>query len=1693
MKRLLFLLAFFAFVFNVKAQVVLYEDDFEAYTVGATLVSQNPAWAVWPGGTSGVISTDVAHSGAKSVYVSSDNDLIYAMGNKVSGKYQVDFYYYVPTGFGGYFNFQRHESPGVEWIIEVYFGNDGNGFIHAGGENAATFNFQLNSWTFVKTIIDLDSDWAEFYINGNLVHQWQWSYTSQGAVSPYGAQLGCVNIYAGAPTGQTAKFYFDDFYWVELTAGNNPAIAITPTQFQKNLTAGQVVTDNLNVQNVGTAPLDYGLQVNYVFDKGNPVLDAPEFNSTIKNPAGNFVVDPNPRPSADPANPTDEVILNYDGPNYTAIGLNNPNQWEVAAKFTNDMTVPYAGMMLTKVDVYIKETDGCSFKLRIYGEGSAIEPGALLHEQEFYPIMPEWLSITLTNPIIVTGEELWVGYWIDQTIGSTYPAGADEGPAHPHGDYIKTGAGWGHLSSNASLDYNWNIRGVLEGTAGPSWLSLTPTAGTLQPSASTNHTVTFDASLLNQGAYNAVIKAVSNDVSNPVVNIPVSVNISGSSQEPTISVNPMSLTQELLVGQTATKQVNVANVGQLPLNYNVAIEFLSMDGAAIQPVPEGKTESFDIDLSLAPTPTAGGNPVNMIETDPVVLNYDGENNDAIGLTSGGTFHVAARFPSAMTTPYQFYMLESVDIYINDVPSTTIVKIWGPGTSTSPGTLLQQKVITPTSDSWNTVTLSTPIEITGTDIWIGYTVTHAASQYPAGCDAGPHHPSGDGSWISTDGASWSRLYEIADLNYNWNIRGNLFPGVVPWLSVSPTSGTVPGGSSNMLNVVFNSTSTNVGVYNANLKIGSNDPATPMVTVPVQLNVTGTPSGPSITVDPTSISAVLPLGQSGSETLTVGNVGMQTLNFSVNIAYPDQKSRPVKTVPVGEVSHFELDLAKTPAGTNGGSPKPDNTDNPVILHYDGENSDAIGLTNGGTMYMAARFPSAMVGQYAYYTLETVSVYINDAPTATTVRIWSAGTSTAPGTLIHQQNFTPVANSWNTITLTTPVTLDGNDIWIGYNLTHQAGEFSAGCDNGPANPDGAWISTNGSSWSRLYELAPTLDYNWNIRGTIHPGVAPWITVNPLAGSVAAGGSMPLTVNFNGVNLTFGTYNADIILSSNDPSNPTTVVPVELIIEGTPEFPNIVVTPEQLSVEMLPETTESKSLTIANTGDANLEYSTSIQYLAAGDSDAFVYFEGFEGAVFPPAGWTRLNPVPGSGWTDISAGTTPLPGWTGGTADPAPDGGSKMTYCTWTTGGDVANDQWLVTKQFTMVEGMELSFWLRYWPNSYIDHVQIKISKTVQNNVNAFTILVDDLNFTSASPITWQLYTYDLDEFLQPGESFYVAFREFVADNNSDGAVIFLDNVGLSVSYDWLNIDPEAGNIAPNGHKEHTVNFNNAGLALGNYTANIVITSNDPDAPTTIVPVSMSVVDVIITPGDANGDGVVNTNDVVTMISYILFGNPEPFFFENADINGDGNIDVVDAVATIYIILGAKNESSNVISAPGSIYLNPNSIELQSDGTLAGLQFELAGIQMNQLKLALDGYEFVGAVKDGVLRGLVFSFDNTPIPAGMVTLFNINSELNPSWGDVFAANVNSEKVDVFKYTNGFENEFVLSVFPNPAKESISVKSNKSISLIRLTNQLGQVVEEGTPQVEMMTITTSGLRKGIYILEVHTDNNVSVQKIVIE
>ena len=58
----------------------------------------------------------------------------------------------------------------------------------------------------------------------------------------------------------------------------------------------------------------------------------------------------------------------------------------------------------------------------------------------------------------------------------------------------------------------------------------------------------------------------------------------------------------------------------------------------------------------------------------------------------------------------------------------------------------------------------------------------------------------------------------------------------------------------------------------------------------------------------------------------------------------------------------------------------------------------------------------------------------------------------------------------------------------------------------------------------------------------------------------------------------------------------------------------------------------------------------------------------------------------------------------------------------------------------------------------------------------------------------------------------------------------------------------------------------------------------------------------GDANGDGKVDVDDVVSIVNYILGEPDEGFNASVCDINGDGKIDIEDVVALINIILGIE-----------------------------------------------------------------------------------------------------------------------------------------------------------------------------------------------
>jgi hypothetical protein len=360
-------------------------------------------------------------------------------------------------------------------------------------------------------------------------------------------------------------------------------------------------------------------------------------------------------------------------------------------------------------------------------------------------------------------------------------------------------------------------------------------------------------------------------------------------------------------------------------------------------------------------------------------------------------------------------------------------------------------------------------------------------------------------------------------------------------------------------------------------------------------------------------------------------------------------------------------------------------------------------------------------------------------------------------------------------------------------------------------------------------------------------WIYTDISTGTVGAGQTLDIMVTFDATGLDYGVYEAILQIASNDPANPTVSVPVLLEVS---DFlpPSIVVDPMALTQAIAPNQIETQEMTIGNVGEGPLMYYIGIEYEESTSPEEIVFEQGFEGTTFPPAGWLKLSPDGGTGWTSLEAGTTPIPGWQGGVADPAPDGGSKMAFCTWETGGATSNNQWLLTPQVNVSGETYLAFWMRYWPNTFIDKVEIKLSTTVQNNVNAYNIMVDEINFTTANSTDWEYYEYNLADFVPQGTNVYIGFRETVADNLNDGAAIFLDNVMVYKTLSWLSVSPEEGTVDPMEEDDVTVTFNSEGLEIGVYNAILYVVSNDPDNFIVDVEVTLDVITGINELGEPN-----------------------------------------------------------------------------------------------------------------------------------------------------------------------------------------------------------------------------------------------------
>lgn len=156
---------------------------------------------------------------------------------------------------------------------------------------------------------------------------------------------------------------------------------------------------------------------------------------------------------------------------------------------------------------------------------------------------------------------------------------------------------------------------------------------------------------------------------------------------------------------------------------------------------------------------------------------------------------------------------------------------------------------------------------------------------------------------------------------------------------------------------------------------------------------------------------------------------------------------------------------------------------VLRYDDANLSAP-LLDAGTHEAAAKFTATQTNIYAGKQITEVEFYVVQLPASCEVIIYNGGNGNEPGTVLYSATVTTLqANSFHRHVLSSPVDIDGADLWVAVKVVHNQPTGSVGCDAGPAVNNGDWLkSSNNNQWQTLRQRTnPSVDINWNIRARV------------------------------------------------------------------------------------------------------------------------------------------------------------------------------------------------------------------------------------------------------------------------------------------------------------------------------------------------------------------------------------------------------------------------------------------------------------------------------------------------------------------------------------------------------------------------------------------------------------------------------------
>jgi subtilisin family serine protease len=357
--------------------------------------------------------------------------------------------------------------------------------------------------------------------------------------------------------------------------------------------------------------------------------------------------------------------------------------------------------------------------------------------------------------------------------------------------------------------------------------------------------------------------------------------------------------------------------------------------------------------------------------------------------------------------------------------------------------------------------------------------------------------------------------------------------------------------------------------------------------------------------------------------------------------------------------------------------------------------------------------------------------------------------------------------------------------------------------------------------------------------------------------GESYNLNISFSP--LAAGVFNRDLIIESNDPSDPVTTVH----LEGKGVLaPVIGVTPSSLSASLFTGQQQTKTLTINNTGGSTLNWNLSIENSGSNSLNDILESLNNNYAEITATIPSRYNFSEGEFGSGISDG-----------GDDMYDGGN---YLSTSLGGNLNYTQGSIATSSLLGSGG--SYFTMKYPGLFVMAADMNVSYFEINgdlgadgggttNATVLTASVNGKNYKGfvkrvynagdpsvnhliivedVGSIGHEYSTYTNSDFhrIAPMSGltrvYYLLFArnsggliDNTAMQNIMNTFLTESNVGIG----WLQTNKESGSIGAGQSEVVNVTFNAAGLDGGIYTSTLNVSSNDPNTPEISVPATLTV----------------------------------------------------------------------------------------------------------------------------------------------------------------------------------------------------------------------------------------------------------------